>query len=178
MQVSKMKDNTLFKQMMQLSQSELESMCFTRQGTVRVVVKDTCKLPDVEVKGADVKIGDGQVLVTKPYSPKPYAGNTSRLVHQSESSYGTTKVRVTKDGEVRISFKGTTKSVSDTHDAICALELATEMLAQEEREINTQELSDEIMIQYNRAKELYDKDEKKKVKSWEKRDRDDFMKIK
>ena len=52
------------------------------------------------------------------------------------------------------------------------------MLAQQEREINTQEVSDEIKIQYDRAKELYDKDEKKKVKSWEKRDRDDFMKIK
>lgn len=172
-----MKDNTLLKQMLSLSQEELESMSITRQGTVTVKVKDEHKLPELEIKGADVVVGEGRVMVTKKATPRPYSGNTSRIVHQSQSSFGTTRVRVTKDNAVLVSFVGTTKSVTDNADIISALELAADLLSQDDHELNTQEVSNEMMLQYSRAKQLYDREEKMKVKSWETRERNDLRKL-
>ena len=76
------------------------------------------KLPEMEVKGADVTIGKGRVVVTKKRTPRPYTGNVSQMVHQSQSSFGKSFVRVTKDNAVHLHIAGTTTSMKNRHDII------------------------------------------------------------
>lgn len=175
-------ENSLLKQLLCLTQSELESMSITRQGTIHVKVANGYKLPDMEVKGANVKVGDGRIIVTKPASMRPYAGNTSKVILQTKSEFGTATTRVTKDGNVLINFVGTTKSVGNYEDVASALYCSSELVlkAMKEnniQEVDTKEVSDEIFLQYSRAKENYDREEKNKVRSWERREKNDLQKL-
>ena len=175
-------ENSLLKQLLCLTQSELESMSITRQGTIHVKVASGCKLPDMEVKGANVKVGNGRIVVTKPASMRPYAGNTSKVILQTKSEFGTATTRVTKDGNVLINFIGTTKSVGSYEDVASALYCSSELVlkAMKEnniQEVDTKEVSDEIFLQYSRAKENYDREEKNKVRSWERREKNDLQKL-
>ena len=140
-----MKTKNLFDKIIQLSQAELESMSITRQGTITMKVKEDCKLPEMEVKGADVTIGDGKVVVTKKRTPQPYAGNVSKVVHRSRSSYGTTLIRVSK-----------------TLDAF---------------EKVTSEVADNVLLQWAKAKKAHDEQEKREVRAWEVREKNDLYKL-
>ena len=174
---TKMKTKNLFDKIIQLSQAELESMSITRQGTITMKVKEDCKLPEMEVKGADVTIGDGKVVVTKKRTPQPYAGNVSKVVHRSRSSYGTTLIRVSKNDTVSISLTGTTKSIRDKHDIIAALDLSSNLFALDAFEKETSEVADNVLLQWAKAKKAHDEQEKREVRAWEVREKNDLEKI-
>ena len=167
----------LLSQIIQLSQSELESMSFTRQGTIVMKVNKARKLPEMEVKGADVTIGKGRVVVTKKRTPRPYTGNVSQMVHQSQSSFGKSFVRVTKDNAVHLHIAGTTTSMKNRHDIISALELTAQMLAMDSEEMKTSEVSDGVLLQWTKAKNAHDAQEKREQRAWETKEENDLQKI-
>ncbi len=172
-----MKNNSLLNQIIQLSQSELESLSFTRQGTIVMKVNKTRKLPEMEVKGADVTIGKGRVVVTKKRTPRPYTGNVSQIVHQSQSSYGKSFMRVTKDNAVHLHIAGTTQSLKNKHDVISALELTAQMLAMDGEEMKTSDVSDGVLLQWTKAKKAHDAQEKREQQAWETKEENDLNKI-
>jgi hypothetical protein len=172
-----MKNNSLLNQIILLSQSELESMSITRQGTIRVNVAKDCKLPELEVKGADVTIGKGRVMVTKKRTPLPYTGNISKVVCRLQSSYGKSYMRVTKDGGVHLHLTGTIQSIKDKHDIISALLVITESMAKDDNEMNTSEMSDNMLQQWTKAQKAHDAQEKREVRAWETREKNDLQRI-
>ena len=172
-----MKTNSLLNQIIQLSQSELESLSFTRQGTIVMKVNKARKLPEMEVKGADVTIGKGRVVVTKKRTPRPYTGNVSQMVHQSQSSYGKSFMRVTKDGAVHLHLAGTIQSMKNKHDVISALELTAQMMAMDGEEMKTSEVSDGVLLQWTKAKKAHDAQEKREQQAWETKEENDLNKI-
>jgi hypothetical protein len=169
-----MKTKNLFDKIIQLSQAELESMSFTRQATIRVNVSKECKLPELEVKGADVTIGDGKVVVTKKRTPQPYAGNVSKVVYRLQSSYGKSYMRVTKDGGVHLHLTGTVQSMKDKHDIISALVVIMDSLAEDGNEMNTSEMSDNMLQQWTKAQKAHDAQEKREQRAWETREKNDL----
>lgn len=172
-----MKKSNLFDKLFQLSQAQLESMSVTRQGTITMKVTKDVSLPAMEVKGADVSVGEGKIIVTKRRTAQPYAGNVSKMVHQSKSSYGATRVRVSKDGVVSINLVGTTKSLRDKHDVVAALILSSKMFAMDNFEGQTSEVEDEVLLQYTKAKKAHDDQENREVRAWEVREKNDMEKI-
>jgi len=168
------KTNSMFERVFQLSQAQLESMSITRQATIRVNVAKDCKLPELEVKGADVTIGDGKVVVSKKRTPLPYAGNISKVVYRLQSSYGKSYMRVTKDGGVHLHLTGTIQSIKDKHDIISALLVITESMAKDDNEMNTSEMSDNMLQQWTKAQKAHDAQEKREVRAWETREKNDL----
>lgn len=173
-----MKKNSLFEKLIQFSQSELESMSITRQGTVTVKVKKDTRLPDVEVKGADVTIGNGKIVVSKRRTAQPYTGNVTKCIHHSQSSYGTTRVRVSNNGTVTVKLVGTTKSIRDKHDILAALDLSSNMFAMDHFDNRTSDIEDEMMLAWSKAKKLHDEQEKREVRAWDVREKNDMEKLK
>lgn len=171
------KTNSLFEKLFQLSQAQLESVSITRQGTITMKVNKDVNLPEMNVKGADVTIGGGKITVTKRRTPQPYAGNVSKVVHRSKSSYGATRVRVSKDGVVSINLVGTTKSLRDKHDIIAALDLSSTLFAKCDFEGLTENVEDEVLLQYTKAKKAHDDQEKREVRAWEVREKNDLNKL-
>lgn len=171
------KNSALFDKPLQLSQAQLESMSITRQGTITMKMNKDVSLPEMEVKGADVSIGKGKITVTKRRTAQPYSGNVSKVVHQSKSSYGATRVRVSKDGVVSINLIGTTKSLRDKHDVVAALILSSKMFAMDNFEGQTSEIEDEVLLQYSKAKKAHDDQENREVRAWEMREKNDLDKL-
>lgn len=169
--------NSLVDKLFQLSQAQLESMSITRQGTITMKVTKDVDLPAMEVKGADVSVGEGQIIVTKRRTAQPYTGNVSKLVHRSQSSYAATHVRISKNGCVTICLSGTTQSLRDKHDIVAALDLSSKMFAMDNFEGHTSEVEDEVLLQYTKAKKVHDEQEKREVRAWETREKNDLEKL-
>jgi len=177
MTTNTMKTNNLFNRIIQLSQEYLENLSITRQGTIIMRVKKGCKLPELEVKGADVTIGKDRVVVTKKRTLQPYVGNVSKVVFRMQSSFGKSYMRVTKDGGVHLHLTGTVQSMKDKHDIISALVVITDSLAEDGNEMNTLEMSDNMLQQWTKAQKAHDALEKREQRAWEVREKNDLKKV-
>lgn len=171
------KTNSMFEKVFQLSQAQLDSMSITRQGTITMRVKESCQLPEVEMRGADVIIGKDRVVVTKKRTPLPYAGNVSKVVYRLQSSYGKSYMRVTKDGGVHLHLTGTIQSMKDKHDIISALLVITDSMAKDGNEMNTSEMSDIMLQQWTKAQKAHDAQERREQRAWEAREKNDLHKL-
>ncbi|MBP5196375.1 MAG: hypothetical protein J6035_03095 [Bacteroidaceae bacterium] len=172
-----MKTNNLLNQIIQLSQAELESMSITRQNTVVVKVNNEVELPIMQLRGADVTVGNGKVVACKERRRRVYCGAVTKAVHSFSTEYGESRLRVHKDGDVIFTFIGNVNMLHDRYDLIDALETSIDLMERDVYNDNLQKMQESAFQDWFRGKKAYDAREKKEERSWREREESDMEKI-
>jgi hypothetical protein len=165
--------NTLF----HLTQSELESMSITRQNTVVVKVNNEVELPIMQLRGADVTVGNGKVVACKERRRRVYCGAVTKAVHSFSTEYGESRLRVHKDGDVIFTFVGNVNMLHDRYDLINALENSINLMERDVYNDDLQKMQESAFRDWFRGKKAYDTREKKEERSWQEREDKDIEQI-
>jgi hypothetical protein len=172
-----MKTNNLINKLFHLTQAELESMSITRQNTIVVQVNKEVELPIMQLRGADVTVGNGKVVVRKQRRRKAYCGNVTKAVHSFCTEYGESCLRVHKDGDVIFTFTGNVNTLHDRYDIIDALEKSINLMERDVYNDNLQKMQESAFQSWLHGKKAYDAREKREERSWQEREESDMEKI-
>ncbi|MBR4709110.1 MAG: hypothetical protein IKP30_03270 [Bacteroidaceae bacterium] len=153
---------TIIKNTIVCGQNDLKNMSVTQNGTVTVHTTEGVELPHAMMDNVNLKMGGGEIVVSKEIKKNFYCGPRSKSLHKSDITDG--KVSVVLD-KGRICAVHIHAECGDVTELLAAINEARTkigadkslMLRDFRREAN------DLARSYNRDKKAYDRREAKRV---------------
>ena len=153
---------TIIKDTITCGQNDLKDMGITQNGTVTVRTAEGVELPHVMMDNVNLRMGGGEIVVSKEIKKNFYHGPRSKELHKSTLDCGNTKVVLDKGRICAVHIHAECGNVEELLAAIneARIKIAADkslMLRDFRSEAN------DLARSYSRDKKAYDRKEEKRV---------------
>ena len=167
---------TIIKDTIVCGQDDLKNMSVTQNGTVTVHTTEGVELPHAMMDNVNLKMGGGEIIVSKEIKKNFYCGPRSKSLHKSDITDGKVSVVLDKGRICAVHIHAECRDVTDLLTAIneARIKIGADkslMLRDFRSEAN------DLARSYNRDKKAYDRKEEKRVEELLKQEETDKARI-
>ena len=167
---------TIIKDTIVCGQNDLKNMSITQNGTVTVHTTEGVELPHAMMDNVNLKMGGGEIVVSKEIKKNFYCGPRSKSLHKSDIANGNVSVVLDKG---RICAVHIHAECDNVEDLLAAIYEAGDKVADDSclRDRDFRSEANDLARSYSRDKKAYDRKEEKRVAELLKQEETDKARI-
>ena len=167
---------TIIKNTIVCGQNDLKDMSITQNGTLTVHTEEGVELPHAMMDNVNLKMGGGEIVVSKEIKKNFYCGPRSKELHKSTLDCGNTKVVLDKG---RICAVHIHAECGNVEELLAAINEARIKIGADKSLIlrDFRSEANDLARSYSRDKKAYDRKEEKRVAELLKQEETDKARI-